>query len=259
MNSSLKIKTERHDCMAKNKANKKSKITDVKIVSVKSLADEVEIKRLKKELTEERKRNKELQKCLDCKNPVSDTCEIRNYKYVLCCEGTGESWDYKVYSILFPNAFVIPYGGYREVKINVKMQLFCVQTFAIIDRDDMTEREIQGLEKNGIYTIKVRSIENLFFTDDFLLLLLGRLNIKNPKDRIIFLKKQAKNQLGKIRGNNPLLDYPNKSIINFLQTNLRLPETACIYNAIKEILETENKGMLREILLPYMPEGLISL
>lgn len=92
---------------------------------------------------------------------------VGSRKKILFCEGDAKnSYDYKLFTILFPNYTVIPVGGHLDVinyckAYNRKTQLFKNNAIGIIDKDCHEQAQIDSWKKGEIYTININEIENL--------------------------------------------------------------------------------------------------
>jgi ABC-type dipeptide/oligopeptide/nickel transport system ATPase subunit len=96
---------------------------------------------------------------------------LGNRKPVLLVEGNSNSFDTKLYEILYPNYYIIPCGSCTEVIARTKAlkstsQLNEITAIGIIDRDYRSDIEIQKLSQNGVYVLKVAEVENLFITPE---------------------------------------------------------------------------------------------
>lgn len=92
-------------------------------------------------------------------------------KKVIFCEGDKNSYDYKIYSVLFPSWKVIPCGGCASVISNTKLYRKISQNdqyVGIVDRDYRSDDEISLLAENNIYVLEVAEVENLFLQKDFI-------------------------------------------------------------------------------------------
>ena len=94
---------------------------------------------------------------------------------IVFVEGTKDSYDYKLYQELYREKgyHVIPCGGCQEVIRLVKSkktyaQLQPIEVYGIIDRDFRCDRELEALKKDGIYTLSVAEVENLFVIPELL-------------------------------------------------------------------------------------------
>lgn len=98
---------------------------------------------------------------------------LGNRKSVLFVEGTADSYDTKLYSEIYKNYYVVPCGSCSRVIAQTKAmkanpQLHHLKCYGIIDRDYRSEYEIEKLEADGIYTLKVAEVENLFLVEELL-------------------------------------------------------------------------------------------
>ncbi|SEU11249.1 DUF4435 domain-containing protein [Enterocloster clostridioformis] len=98
---------------------------------------------------------------------------LGNRKPVLFVEGTADSYDTKLYSEIYKNYYVVPCGSCSRVIAQTKAmkanpQLHHLKCYGIIDRDYRSEYEIEKLEVDGIYALKVAEVENLFLVEELL-------------------------------------------------------------------------------------------
>ncbi len=94
---------------------------------------------------------------------------------ILLVEGTKDSYDYKLYQEIYRDKgyHVIPCGGCQDVIRNVKAKrtyegLQSIEVYGIIDRDFRGDHEIDILKEDGIYTLSVAEVENLFVVPELL-------------------------------------------------------------------------------------------
>lgn len=90
---------------------------------------------------------------------------------ILFTEGTKGSFDYQLFTLLFPDYLIKPLGSCTQVIQTVKSiknisQLNGLDIYGIIDRDRRSEHEIQAYEEDRIYTLRVAEIENLFIVPE---------------------------------------------------------------------------------------------
>ena len=90
---------------------------------------------------------------------------------ILFVEGTNNSLDQQIYSVLFPDILVVPKGSCSEVEKAVKglrdsYDLHNAEAFGLIDRDDRNDREIQELSQKNIFALNVCSVEALYYFSD---------------------------------------------------------------------------------------------
>ena len=105
--------------------------------------------------------------------PTSLLLEVLGSKKNVCfCEGSLNSLDYKLYSLLLPEYNIIPiYGGHRDVIACVKsinkLQQINNQfdnipiTIGIIDKDYHLDTQIFSWKKSNIFTLPVNEVENI--------------------------------------------------------------------------------------------------
>lgn len=93
-------------------------------------------------------------------------------KKVLFCEGKQDSLDKNIYEVLFPQLTIIPVESCRNVINYVrafnKYQDRRADAVGIVDADYRTPEEIEKLKEDGIYTLGVAEVENLFMVEEFL-------------------------------------------------------------------------------------------
>lgn len=97
-------------------------------------------------------------------------------KNVLFVEGERNSYDTQLYSFLYPNYYVIACGSCTQVVSRTKAfrnspSLHHCQVFGIIDRDYRSDYEIEKYKDDGIYTLKVAEVENLFLVEELIRLI----------------------------------------------------------------------------------------
>lgn len=88
---------------------------------------------------------------------------------ILFCESHDESrYDAIMYKILFPEFKVIPAGGCDSVIAKTKAYKLLQlpqKAYGIVDRDYRDASEIEGNEKNGVYTIPFFEVENFMLCE----------------------------------------------------------------------------------------------
>lgn len=162
-------------------------------------------------------------------------------KNILFVEGEENSFDSQLYSILYPNYFIIPCGSCMQVIMRTKsfkstQKIHNYNVYGIIDRDFRTEEEINKLEKDNIHTLKVAEIENLFIIEELISFLSDYLGndfndvFSNIKDYII-----------KERFSNQISSQVKKNVVSQIKYELSMAEISEINtkesftNAIKNI------------------------
>lgn len=95
---------------------------------------------------------------------------------VLFVEGEKNSYDTQLYSILYPNYYVIACGGCSQVIARTKAfkdspALHHCSVYGIIDRDYRSDYEIEKYKESSIFTIDVAEVENLFLVEELIRLM----------------------------------------------------------------------------------------
>lgn len=145
-------------------------------------------------------------------------------KNILFVEGEENSFDSQLYSILYPNYFIIPCGSCMQVIMRTKsfistQKIHNYNVYGIIDRDFRTEEEINKLEKDNIHTLKVAEIENLFIIEELISFLSDYLGndfndvFSNIKDYII-----------KERFGNQIRSQVKKNVVSQIKYELSMAE-----------------------------------
>ncbi|KQW30946.1 hypothetical protein ASE36_01220 [Rhizobium sp. Root274] len=98
---------------------------------------------------------------------------------LLFVEGTEQSLDKPLYSLLFPQVSVIPKASCRDVEHSVSsirdaQSLHRLHAFGIVDNDRRTEANINELKDKGVYAVPVYAVESLYYHDDVLQRLAAR-------------------------------------------------------------------------------------
>lgn len=136
---------------------------------------------------------------------------LGNRKPVIFVEGNADSYDTKLYSLLYTDYYVIPCGSCSNVILQTKAmknneQLHHLKCYGIIDRDFRSDYELNKYKENNIYSLKVAEVENLFLVEELLTVvneIMGNTNnvtaINNVKNYIIEdrYKKQREKQIVK--------------------------------------------------------------
>ncbi len=90
---------------------------------------------------------------------------------ILFVEGTANSLDQPLYSVLFPEISVIAKGSCSDVERAViglqnSKDQHHVEAFGLIDRDDRSEDEIRKLAEKKIFALNVCAVESLYYCSD---------------------------------------------------------------------------------------------
>ena len=90
---------------------------------------------------------------------------------ILFVEGDARSMDLPMYNALYPGLSVVPRGNCVEVKRAVTgLRSTCehhhVEAFGLIDRDNLTDDEVEALAQQGVFALNVCSVEALYYCSD---------------------------------------------------------------------------------------------
>ena len=90
---------------------------------------------------------------------------------ILFVEGTSSSLDLPLYNALFPGLSVVPKGSCVDVEravsgLRESCDLHRVEAFGLIDRDGLSEEEIQELAEKSVFALGVCSVEALYYCSD---------------------------------------------------------------------------------------------
>lgn len=107
-------------------------------------------------------------------------------KNIIFVEGERNSYDTQLYSELYPDYHIVPCGSCTQVIARTKafrnnMDLHDCEVYGIIDRDYRSEYEINALKQNGVYSISVAEVENLFLVEELIRVIATHMG-KNPDD-----------------------------------------------------------------------------
>lgn len=124
-------------------------------------------------------------------------------KSVVFVEGEDGGYDTSLYRAILGDYLVIPSGSCNQViqlvkALKVSDQFHHLDVFGIIDRDRRVDSEITSLQENGIYTLEVAEVENLFCVPEIIKVVSTRLE-RNPEDdcrvSIEFVLNKIKSEL----------------------------------------------------------------
>lgn len=150
---------------------------------------------------------------------------IGSKKPILFCEGTNDSYDYKIYSQIFLDSHnVYPVGGHKEVINFVKTyrktkELSKLEVYGIIDGDLIEDFEIIKLKQEKILVLPFNEIEMFLLDEDI---------IENVLSQIYQESDVAKK----------ILDF-KKNLIQELEKNKEIIVLSKIKKFIDTILERE--------------------
>lgn len=108
-------------------------------------------------------------------------------KPIVFVEGENGSFDVGLYREILSDFLVIPRGSCTKVIQSVKAlkandQLHHLDVYGIIDRDRRPQHEIDRLERDSIFVLKVAEVENLFCTQEILKIVSKRLGRNFTQD-----------------------------------------------------------------------------
>lgn len=124
-------------------------------------------------------------------------------KPVLFIEGNIDSYDMKLYSVLYPNYYVIPCGSCTQViartkVFNANTSLHHYSVYGIIDRDFRAEEELERYKKHNIFTVNVAEIENMFLVEGLIRIVAKHMG-KDPDSVFSQVEKNIVEQRFKIQ------------------------------------------------------------
>lgn len=96
---------------------------------------------------------------------------------IIFVEGNEDSYDSRLYQILFPDAFILPVGSCLNVityvkSLNANVNLLDnIEVKGIIDRDRRYDSEIENLRTKNIKTIPYAEVENIFISEEIIKLI----------------------------------------------------------------------------------------
>ncbi|GAA2973128.1 DUF4435 domain-containing protein [Finegoldia magna] len=181
-------------------------------------------------------------------------------KNILFVEGEENSFDTQLYSILYPNYFIIPCGSCMQVIMRTKsfkstQNIHNYNVYGIIDRDFRTEYEINKLAKDNIYTLKVSEVENLFIIEELIKFLADYL-AKNFN----YVFNNIKNYIIKERFGNQIRSQVNKNVVSQIKHELSMAEISEINtkDSFTNIIKSINDESIYEETLNSYEEALKS-
>lgn len=90
---------------------------------------------------------------------------------LLFVEGTEQSLDKPLYSLIFPNVSVVPKSTCRDVEhatsgIRDATGLHWLEAFGIVDNDSRASADLDRLKEKGVYAISAFSVESIYYHPD---------------------------------------------------------------------------------------------
>ncbi|WP_295259169.1 DUF4435 domain-containing protein [Veillonella sp.] len=197
-------------------------------------------------------------------------------KPILFVEGEPHSYDTKLYSQIYSNYYVVACGSCETVKSKTRAMksskdLHHLDCWGLIDRDFKDEKEIEQLRKDGIYTIGVAEVENLFIVEEVLECVNQSMS-NTDKTSIDAVKKELLDRYLRLRNSQinkalaselkyqlSIIDLNETEKIDFIELILD-NFSPSIINVIKERISSKyNKNVnYTEMLRIYNDKNLIS-
>jgi len=117
-------------------------------------------------------------------------------KPILFVEGDKGSLDIQIYQAYYENFTVIPCGSCEKVIEAVKglkshTDLHDKKVFGLIDRDFRTDDQLDALKSDGILSIALNEVENLFLVPEMIEVVCSHLSKVDKKEEIISEIKQV--------------------------------------------------------------------
>lgn len=114
-------------------------------------------------------------------------------KNVLFVEGNKNSYDYLLYTELYPNYLIVPCGGCSQVIARTRAfrneaTLHDCEVYGLIDRDYRSETEITALKNDHIYVLDVAEVENLFIVEELVRFMAQRFAVADVEKSVSDIK-----------------------------------------------------------------------
>lgn len=199
-------------------------------------------------------------KALEMPTILKEILKANKKKKVIFCEGTENSIDVKIYTILYEDAIIIPVGSWVDVEINVKKfsrlgDYYC----GIMDRDKRGKYKQILLRNNNIFCLQVRAVENLLVTDKIILRIMQSLKIAKPKATLKKIKKEifketmAESDLNySIKEKDILLFYEPHDVITRVANKINISKNQ-YFEEFFALLNRKGKYRVVEDLKEYAP------
>ncbi len=182
---------------------------------------------------------------------------INDYSVILC-EGDINSLDYQIYGKVFEDKTIIPCGANSVLKVKELKHKDDENTCAIMDRDVLTQDEIDKYREQNIFTLKIRAVENLLVANETLERVCEKLGVKNYNEEINNIKSILFNKYGKklnkmfeidINEDNILEFYDPKKVIDTVSVMLNLSKNEYIKEFFELLNDNSFKKTVREIII----------
>ncbi|CAM9198223.1 DUF4435 domain-containing protein [Acinetobacter bereziniae] len=177
-------------------------------------------------------------------------------KDILFVEGDPDSYDTKLYTLLFSEYSVIPVGGCNNVircteAFNSQKKLHHLKVAGLIDRDRRVDLEVNNLRKNNISVLDVAEVENIFLIPEILKMISDHLafsnkNVEKAQSLIIKRLQEKKNEqislhtMSEIKFQLSNIDTSRKSLSSikeYINQKISNLDTDQIYSNYEEKIE----------------------
>ena len=129
---------------------------------------------------------------------------LGNRKDVLFVEGEKGSYDYQLYTHIYENHYIIPcHNCYKVIELTKAFNedriknLHNISVQGIIDRDYLSEEEIEAYKEKGIYPLEVAEVENLYLLSDIQRIVAEHMALENIDDTLASVKTFIFNEFEK--------------------------------------------------------------
>lgn len=111
-------------------------------------------------------------------------------KPILFVEGDRGSLDIQIYQTYYDNFTVIPCGSCEKVIEAVKglkthSDLHDKEVYGLIDKDWRTEEQLSSLKSDGVFSITLNEVENIFLVPEIIEIICNHLSKVDKKEEII--------------------------------------------------------------------------
>lgn len=195
---------------------------------------------------------------------------------VLFIEGEKGSYDYQLYSLLYPDYLIIPCGSCAQVIARTKAfkanaNLHNYQVYGLVDRDYRSDHEIDVYKRDNIYTLEVAEVENLFLVEELIRVLAVHFGA-NPDDAFaqvnnyvintrfsnVINQQITKSSVAEVKYQLGLLDVSGN---NYTDIKTRIDSLSLCYETTKSKQEAyykgiQTKGDYKTILRAFNEKGL---
>jgi tRNA threonylcarbamoyladenosine modification (KEOPS) complex Cgi121 subunit len=115
---------------------------------------------------------------------------------ILFIEGTEQSLDKPLYSLIFPNVSIVAKSSCRDVEnavsgIRGAAELNWLNAFGIVDNDRRTQADIERLKAKGVYAVSVYSVESIYYHPEIQSRVAALITTEDVSVRVIAAKEAA--------------------------------------------------------------------